>query len=323
MNRTIVFYVILFLAAMVAPVVLYPFLLMELLCFALFASAFNLLLGYAGLLSFGHAAFFGMAAYISSILMRDYGWPIEFGLLASILGSALLGLVFGWIAIRRSGIYFAMITLALAQAVYFLAVQGSGITGGDDGLHGVPRGKFFGLLDLSEPLILYYFVLALFIGAFWLIQRIVHSPFGLILKAVRDNEPRAISLGYDVGRYKLLVFVLSAALAGLAGSLKSIVFQLASLSDVHWHTSGEVILMTLLGGVGTIFGPLVGAGIVVMFKHSLAQGILAESLPIVMGFLFVVCVLVFRRGVVGEAHAFLKSRSSNGIKRDVPPNRRR
>ena len=286
---------------LVAPFVAYPTFLMKLLCFALFASAFNLLLGFAGLLSFGHAAFFGGAAYVCAWLVKEAGWSPELGLLAGTVVGAGLGAVFGWVAIRRAGIYFAMITLALAQLVFFLALQ-LPFTGGEDGLQGVPRGKLFGLIDLSDNLAMYYFVFAVFFAGFALIYRTVHSPFGQVLKAIRENEPRAISLGYQVERYKLVAFVLSAAVTGLAGSMKALVFQLASLTDVHWHMSGEVVLMTLLGGLGTILGPGVGAAVIVVLENELADKV-GSWVTVIMGSIFVICVLAFRRGIVGELKA--------------------
>ena len=286
---------------LVAPFVAYPTFLMKLLCFALFASAFNLLLGFAGLLSFGHAAFFGGAAYVCAWLVKEAGWSPELGLLAGTVVGAGLGAVFGWVAIRRAGIYFAMITLALAQLVFFLALQ-LPFTGGEDGLQGVPRGKLFGLIDLSDNLAMYYFVFAVFFAGFALIYRTVHSPFGQVLKAIRENEPRAISLGYQVERYKLVAFVLSAAVTGLAGSMKALVFQLASLTDVHWHMSGEVVLMTLLGGLGTILGPGVGAAVIVLLENELADKV-GSWVTVIMGSIFVLCVLAFRRGIVGELKA--------------------
>lgn len=292
---------LLLVAGLVAPFVAYPTFLMKLLCFALFASAFNLLLGFAGLLSFGHAAFFGGAAYVCAWLVKEAGWSPELGLLAGTVVGAGLGAVFGWVAIRRAGIYFAMITLALAQLVFFLALQ-LPFTGGEDGLQGVPRGKLFGLVDLSDNLAMYYFVFAVFFAGFALIYRTVHSPFGQVLKAIRENEPRAVSLGYQVERYKLVAFVISAAMTGLAGSMKSLVFQLASLTDVHWHMSGEVVLMTLLGGLGTILGPGVGAAVIVALENELADKV-GSWVTVIMGGIFVVCVLAFRRGIVGELKA--------------------
>lgn len=291
--------------ACVAPFVFYPIFLMKLLCFALFACAFNLLLGYAGLLSFGHAAFFGGAAYITAHAAKVWGWPPELALLAGTAFAALLGLLIGALAIRRQGIYFAMITLALAQMIAFLAIQ-MRFTGGEDGIQAVPRGMLLGLIDLNNPLALYFFVLAIFLFGFVVIWRTVHSPFGQVLKAIRENEPRAISLGYRTTHYKLLAFVISAALAGLAGGTKALVFQLASLTDVAWQMSGEVVLMTLLGGLGTLFGPVVGAAMVISLEHFLAD----TNFPITVasGILFVVCVLLFRRGVVGEIRHALSSK---------------
>ena len=292
---------LLLVAGLVAPFVAYPTFLMKLLCFALFASAFNLLLGFAGLLSFGHAAFFGGAAYVCAWLVKEAGWSPELGLVAGTLVGGGLGAIFGWVAIRRAGIYFAMITLALAQLVFFLALQ-LPFTGGEDGLQGVPRGKLFGLIDLSDNTAMYYFVFAVFFAGFALIYRTVHSPFGQVLKAIRENEPRAISLGYQVERYKLVAFVISAAMAGLAGSMKALVFQLASLTDVHWHMSGEVVLMTLLGGLGTILGPGVGAAVIVALENELADKV-GSWVTVIMGSIFVICVLAFRRGIVGELKA--------------------
>ncbi|QWD78819.1 branched-chain amino acid ABC transporter permease [Polynucleobacter sp. MWH-Svant-W18] len=279
---------------------------MKVLCFALFACAFNLLLGFTGLLSFGHAAFFGAAAYITAYLCKESGLSPELGILLGVLGSGALGFLIGALAIRRQGIYFAMVTLALSQMIYFLAVQ-LPFTGGEDGIQGVPRGMLFGLIDLKNDVAMYYFVLAVFLFGFVLIMRAVNSPFGQVLKAIRENEPRAISLGYDVDRFKLMSFVISAALAGLAGSMKSLVFQLATLTDVHWHMSGEVVLMTLLGGMGTILGPVVGAGIVVGLQNYLAN--IGSWSTIATGFIFVICVLAFRRGVVGEIAAHFKNKN--------------
>jgi branched-chain amino acid transport system permease protein len=287
----------------VAPFALYPVFLMQVLCFALFACAFNLLLGFAGLLSFGHAAYFGMASYVAAHTAKVWGLTPELAILAGTAVAAAQGAVFGWLAIRRHGIYFAMITLALAQMVYFFALQAE-FTGGEDGIQAVPRGALFGTLDLASDLTLYYVVLAVFLLGFLATQRIVHSPFGQVLKAIRENEPRAVSLGYSVERYKLLAFILSAALAGLAGGTKAIVFRLASLTDVHWAMSGEVVLMTLVGGVGTVFGPVVGAAVMVTMQNYLAT--LGAWVTIVQGVIFVVCVLVFRRGVVGELGRLLR-----------------
>ncbi|AVI63223.1 branched-chain amino acid ABC transporter permease [Halomonas sp. GFAJ-1] len=298
--RRNLFYIALVALGLVAPFLAYPVFLMKVLCFALFASAFNLLLGYAGLLSFGHAAFLATGGYITGYLLASYpGLTPELGIIGGTLMATVLGLLFGLLAIRRQGIYFAMVTLALAQLVYFMFVQAP-FTGGEDGLHGVPRGELFGFISLRSNLAMYYFVFAIFLFGFALIQRTVHSPFGQVLKAIRENEPRAVSLGYNVDAYKLLAFVLSAAIAGLAGSTKTVVFQLASLTDAHWHMSGEVILMTLLGGVGTLLGPLMGAGIVVSLQHVLAQSPLGNWVNVILGIIFVVCVLSFRSGIVGE-----------------------
>ncbi|HEX4599554.1 MAG TPA: branched-chain amino acid ABC transporter permease [Burkholderiaceae bacterium] len=294
-------FAVLIVVGMVAPFVMYPTFLMKVLCFALFASAFNLLLGYVGLLSFGHAAFFGFSAYVCGYACRSLGAPPEVGILAGTISAGVLGAIFGSLAIRRSGIYFAMITLALAQLVYFIEVEAP-FTGGEDGLQGIPRGHLFGVIDLSNNLAMYYLVLAIYLAGFWLIHRTIHSPFGQILKAIRENEARAISLGYAVDRYKLLAFVLSATLAGLAGATKAIVFQLASLTDAHWHTSGEVVLMTLLGGLGTVLGPSVGALTIVSLENWLADRV-GSWVTVIMGGIFVVCVLVFRRGIVGELRA--------------------
>ena len=279
---------------------------MKVMCFALFACAFNLLLGYTGLLSFGHAAFLGSAGYITGHLIKEVGLPTELGMLAGTGFAALLGFVFGALSIRRQGIYFAMITLALSQLIYFAAVQ-MPFTHGEDGLQGIPRGTLLGVVDLNSHYAMYYTVLAIFLGGFAIIYRTIHSPFGHVLRAIKENEPRAISLGYDVNRYKLQAFVLSAALSGLAGSTKAIVFQLESLTDVGWHMSGEVVLMTLLGGMGTVFGPMVGAFLVVMIEDYFAS--LGEWVPVIMGCIFVFCVLVFRRGIVGEAAALLKKKT--------------
>ena len=293
--------------ALIAPLLgLYPVFVMKLLCFALFACAFNLLLGFTGLLSFGHAAFFGSAAYITGWFVKSQSWTPELAILAGSVGAGLIGLVVGAVAIRRQGIYFAMITLALAQMVYFVCLQAP-FTGGEDGLQGVPRGSLFGMLPLESDTTMYYFVVSVFVLCFLLISRIVNSPFGQVLKMIRENEPRAISLGYQVDRYKLLAFVLSSALAGLAGSLKTLVMGFATLSDVHWSMSGEVILMTLLGGVGTFFGPVFGAGIVISLQNLLADKV-GSWVTVIIGVIFVLCVLTFRRGVVGELHALLERR---------------
>ncbi len=291
--------------ALLAPFAIYPVFLMKLLCFALFACAFNLLLGFVGLLSFGHAIFLGSGAYITGHMMLNYSVTPEIGILSGVAVSALIGLVYGKLAVRREGIYFAMVTLALAQLMFFFYLQAP-FTGGEDGLQGVPRGFLFGLIDLSDNLTMYYFVLAIFIAGFLLIYRTIHSPFGQVLKAIRENEARATSLGYKVNQYKLQAFVISAALAGLAGSTKALVFQLASLNDVHWFMSGEVVLMTLLGGMGTIWGPVLGAATIVGLQNSLASGPLANYIHVVMGVVFVVCVLAFRQGLVGELQKLIK-----------------
>jgi branched-chain amino acid transport system permease protein len=299
--------------ALVAPFVGYPVFLMKLLCFALFACAFNLLIGFTGLLSFGHAAFFGGAGYMAGYVLKELHWPFELGLLAGVLAAALIGLVMGALAIRRQGIYFSMITLALAQLVYFGALRAP-FTGGEDGLQSVPRGTLLGALDLSNDLALYYVVLAIFVLGFTLIVRTVHSPFGQVLKAIKENEPRAISLGYDVDKYKLMAFVLSAALAGLAGATKTVVLGFETLTDVHWAMSGLVILMTLVGGMGTLAGPILGSMLIILLENKLGDigtflgnstGIawfntLGEAVSMVTGLIFVACVLLFRKGIVGE-----------------------
>ncbi len=284
-------------ALAVAPFVVYPFFLMQALCFALFACAFNLLVGYVGLLSFGHAMFLGGAGYVSAHAAKVWGLPPEAAILLGVATSAFLGLVVGALAIRRQGIYFTMITLALAQMVFFLCLQAP-FTHGEDGIQGVPQAKMFGFIDISQQMTLYWVVVAIFLAAFLLIHRTINSPFGEILKAIRENEPRAISLGWRVERYKLAAFVMSAALAGLAGGLKSIVAQNASLTDVHWSMSGEVVLMTLVGGLGTVYGPVVGAFFIVAMQNYLAG--LGSWVTVIQGAIFVVCVLTFRRGIVGE-----------------------
>ena len=300
-------YITLLILALLAPMLgLYPVFVMKLLCFALFACAFNLLLGYTGLLSFGHAAFFGSAAYLTGWFVKSQNWTPELAIVAGAVGAGLIGLVVGLVAIRRQGIYFAMITLAIAQMVYFVCLQAP-FTGGEDGLQGVPRGNLFGLFSLVSDSVMYYFVVAVFVLCFLGISRIVNSPFGQVLKMIRENEPRAISLGYQVDNYKLLAFVLSAALAGLAGSLKTLVMGFATLSDVHWSMSGEVILMTLLGGVGTFFGPVMGAGIVIALQDMLADKV-GSWVTVIIGVIFVLCVMVFRKGVVGELQAYLERR---------------
>jgi branched-chain amino acid transport system permease protein len=290
-----------------APFVgIYPVFVMKALCFAVFACAFNLLLGFTGLLSFGHAAFMGSAAYATGWLVRSAGLSPELGILAGMLLAALLGLVVGLIAIRRQGIYFAMITLAMAQMIYFVCLQVP-FTGGEDGLQGVPRGKLFGLLPLDNDLAMYFFVLAVFAAVFLFIIRVVHSPYGQVLKAIRENEPRAVSLGYDVDKYKLLAFVLSTAIAGLAGALKTLVLGFATLSDVHWSLSGEVVLMTLLGGMGTFAGPVLGAFTIVGLQDFLADRV-GSWVTVIIGAIFVVCVIAFRRGFVGELLAWQQRR---------------
>ncbi|MVQ32377.1 MULTISPECIES: branched-chain amino acid ABC transporter permease [Ramlibacter] len=308
MSRTVrLTYLALLALAVLAPFIgLYPVFVMKLLCFALFACAFNLLLGFTGLLSFGHAAFFGTAAYVTGWFVKVQGWTPELGVLAGVVFAALLGLVFGLVAIRRQGIYFAMITLALSQMVFFVCLQAP-FTGGEDGLQGVARGNLFGVLPLGDDHVMYYVVLAVFLACFLGILRIVTSPFGQVLKMIRENEPRAISLGYEVDRYKLLAFILSASLAGLAGSMKTLVMKFATLSDVHWSMSGEVILMSLLGGVGTFFGPVLGGGIVIALQDMLADKV-GEWVTVIIGVIFVLCVLAFRKGVVGELLAWRERR---------------
>lgn len=291
---------------LLAPWLIYPVFVMKLLCFALLAGSLNLMIGYVGLLSFGHAMFFGSAAYAAAHAMKVWAWGPATGVLFGVAVAALLGATTGLLAIRRAGIAFSMITLACAQLVYFIALR-SPFTGGEDGIQNVPRGKLLGLLDLSSNMVLYYVVMVVVVAAFWLIWRIVHSPFGQVLTAIRDNEPRAISLGYRVNRYKLLAFTLSAALAGLAGALKTVVFQLATLVDVGWGTSGEALLMGIVGGLQTMVGPVVGAIVAVTMQSSLSN--FAEYLLILQGLVFVVVVLVFRRGIVGEVNAWLARRA--------------
>jgi len=310
----------------VAPFFIYPVFLMKVLCFALFACAFNLLIGYGGLLSFGHALFFGWASYVAAHMAkigvislpypagwRMWGWLViplpplspELAILFGTAAAALLGLLAGWLAIRRQGIYFAMITLALAQMMFFFALQAK-FTGGEDGIQAIPRGRLLGLVDLNDQIAMYGFVAAVFLAGFLLVYRVIHSPFGEVLKAIRENEARAISLGYKTEHYKLLAFVLSAALAGLAGATKAIVFQLASLTDVHWTMSGEVVLMTLVGGLGTVFGPVAGAVVIIGMQNYLAS--VGEWVTVIQGVIFVVCVLLFRRGIVGEIAHLLRIR---------------
>ena len=286
-----------------APFVVYPVFLMKALCFALFACAFNLLIGYVGLVSFGHALYFGWASYLAAHAAKVWALPPELAIVVGTATAAVLGFVAGGLAIRRQGIYFAMITLALAQMMYFFALQAK-FTGGEDGIQGVPRGWLFGVFDLSQEMTMYLFVLIVTLAGFLFIYRIINSPFGEVLKAIRENEHRVISLGYKTERYKLVAFVLSATLAGLAGSMKALVFQLASLTDVHWSMSGEVVLMTLIGGLGTIFGPLVGAFAIVAMENYLAP--FGQWVLVIQGVIFVICVLVFRRGIVGEIANMLR-----------------
>ena len=297
MNRTLMVFIALAIAGLVAPFVGYPIFLMKVLCFALFASAFNLLIGFTGLLSFGHAMFFGFAAYVSGHAAKVWGLTPEVAILLGTLSAAAIGGVTGWLAVRRQGIYFAMVTLALAQMIYFICVQAP-FTYAEDGIQSIPRGSLLGAIDLSNDRTMYYVVFGVFMFGLLAIYRIIHSPFGQVLKSIRENEARALSLGYDVDRYKHLAFVLSAALAGLAGATKSLAFGLATLTDVSWQMSGEVVLMTLLGGMGTIFGPALGAAIVVAMQNYLSG--LGSMVTIIMGITFVVCVLAFRRGIVGE-----------------------
>ncbi len=286
-----------------APFVVYPVFLMKALCFALFACAFNLLIGYVGLVSFGHALYFGWASYLAAHAAKAWALPPELAILVGTVTAALLGVVAGGLAIRRQGIYFAMITLALAQMMYFFALQAK-FTGGEDGIQGVPRGRLLGLFDLSDEMTMYLFVLVVVLAGFLFIYRIINSPFGEVLKAIRENEHRVISLGYKTERYKLVAFVLSATLAGFAGAVKALVFQLASLTDVHWTMSGEVVLMTLVGGLGTVFGPLVGAFVIVAMENYLAP--FGQWVLVIQGAIFVACVLVFRRGIVGEIAHMLR-----------------
>jgi branched-chain amino acid transport system permease protein len=319
MNKKVV-YAIAFAAALALPQFFYPVLLMKLMCFALFACAFNLLIGFTGLFSFGHAAFFGGAAYVTGHALKAWGLPFELGILAGVATAAFIGLLMGALAIRRQGIYFTMITLALAQMLYFVFLQAP-FAGGEDGLLGVPRGKLLGMVDLRDDQAMYFVVLAICVAAFALIVRIVHSPFGMVLKAIKENEARTISLGYDVDRYKLLAFVLSAALAGLAGSVKASMLGFATLTDVHWSMSGLVVLMTLVGGLGTLTGPIIGAVLIITLENKLGEigtalasltGVewfngIGESATTVIGFIFILCVMAFRRGVVGEAGALVAS----------------
>ena len=307
MRAPAILYALVGLFALCVPLLgIYPVFMMQLLCFGMFACAYNLLLGFGRMLSFGHAAFFGAAAYATAWLVTAHAWGPGTAILAGVCAAALLGLVVGALAIRRQGIYFAMITLALAQLVYFVCLEAP-FTGGENGLQGVPRGDLFGVLPLHSDRVLYYVVLAVFVAVFVFIRRVVHSPFGQVLKAIRDNEPRAISLGYEINRYKLLAFVLSATLAGLAGSLKALVFGFVTLSDVQQSTSGEVILMTLLGGTGTFFGPVIGAAVVVTLQEYLSD-IVGGWVTVIIGAVFIACVLAFRRGIIGELAALMRPR---------------
>jgi branched-chain amino acid transport system permease protein len=304
MRSTRILYIVLFLLACAAPFVVYPIFLMKVLCFALFACAFNLLIGFTGLLSFGHAMFFGFAAYVCGHAAKVWGLTPEVSILLGTASGVVIGYVVGWLAVRRQGIYFAMITLAMSQMIYFICVQAP-FTYAEDGIQSIPRGKLFGLLSLADDTAMYFFVLGVFIFGFWLIYRTIHSPFGQVLKSIRENEPRALSLGYDVDKYKLVAFVISAGLAGLAGALKSLSLGLATLTDVSWQMSGEVVLMTLLGGMGTILGPVLGAASIIAIQNYLSG--LGSWVTIIMGTTFVICVLAFRRGIVGEiAHRLKK-----------------
>ncbi|RTL71733.1 MAG: branched-chain amino acid ABC transporter permease [Hyphomicrobiales bacterium] len=313
-NKDMIVFWALMAIGLVAPLVVYPVFLMKVLCFALFALAFNLLVGYVGLLSFGHAMFFGFAAYISGYTVKVMGWNPELGILAGTACAAVMGLVTGLLAIRRQGIYFAMVTLALSQMVFFFCVQAK-FTGGEDGIQAIPRRPLFGVIDTTSDVSFYYVVLAIFAIGFLIIYRTIHSPFGQVMKAIRENEARAISLGYAVDAFKLIAFVLSASLAGLAGALKSLVFQLASLTDVTWQMSGEVVLMTLVGGMGTVFGPILGAGIIIAMQDKLAS--FGEWVLVIQGVIFVITVLLFRRGIVGEFIAFL-NRFNPPVAHDAP-----
>jgi len=295
-SQTIAF-VVLAIALVAAPFITYPLFLMEFMCFALFALAFNLLIGYVGLLSFGHALYFGWASYLSAYAAKSWGLSPELSILVGTATAAVLGAIAGSLAIRRQGIYFAMITLALAQMMYFVALRAR-FTGGEDGIQSVPRGHLFGVVNLSNDMAMYFLVLAIFVGTFLFIHRIIHSPFGEVLKAIRENEVRAVSLGYKVDRYKLMAFVLSATIAGLAGATKALVVQIASLTDVYWPMSGEVVLMTLVGGLGTVFGPIVGSFVILSMQYKLAW--MGQWVLVIQGVIFVTCVMLFRRGLVGE-----------------------
>jgi branched-chain amino acid transport system permease protein len=303
-SQTIAF-VLLVISLVVAPFITYPLFLMEFMCFALFALAFNLLIGYVGLLSFGHALYFGWASYLSAYAAKSWGLSPELSILVGTATAAVFGAIAGSLAIRRQGIYFAMITLALAQMMYFVALRAK-FTGGEDGIQTVPRGHLFGIVDLSSTPAMYVLVLVIFLGGFLLIHRIIHSPFGEVLKAIRENELRTISLGYKVDRYKLMAFVLSATLAGLAGATKALVVQIASLTDVYWPMSGEVVLMTLVGGLGTVFGPIVGSFVILAMQYKLAW--MGQWVLVIQGVIFVTCVLLFRRGLVGELAHWLRIR---------------
>jgi branched-chain amino acid transport system permease protein len=305
MTKPRIFYLVMLAVALAAPFVGYPLFLMKLLCFALFACAFNLLIGFTGLLSFGHAMFFGSAAYAAAHSAKVWGWTPDVAVLFGALVSVLIGAVVGALAVRRQGIYFAMITLALSQMIYFFCVQAP-FTYAEDGIQSVPRNKLLGMIDIQDDLSMYYFVLGVFVFGFMLIYRIIHSPFGQVLKSIRENEARALSLGYDVDKYKLVAFILSAGIAGLAGATKSLALGLATLTDVTWQMSGEVVLMTLLGGMGTIFGPVVGAGVIVAMQNYLSG--FGSWVTIIMGVTFVVCVLAFRRGIVGEIENWVLKR---------------
>jgi branched-chain amino acid transport system permease protein len=296
-------FLILVAVLVIAPFVIYPLILMQALCFALFACAFNLLIGYVGLLSFGHALFFGWASYLSAYSAKAWGFPPELAILTGAATGAVLGVISGALAIRRQGIYFAMVTLALAQMMFFFALQAK-FTGGEDGIQSVPRGRLFGLFNLADQLTMYALVLVIFLAGFLFIHRVINSPFGEVLKAIRENEPRAISLGYKTDRYKLVAFILSATLAGVAGGTKALVFQIASLTDVHWTMSGEVVLMTLVGGLGTIFGPVAGAFVIIAMQNFLNA--LDQWVTVIQGVIFVACVLLFRRGIVGEIAHYLR-----------------
>jgi branched-chain amino acid transport system permease protein len=304
-DEMIVFVIMAALLAIVPFTDLYPFFVMQALCFALLACAFNLLIGYGGLLSFGHAMFLGTAGYCTAHALKVWGLPPELGILVGVIGACALSVVTGYISIRRQGIYFSMITLALSQLLYFVYLQ-TPFTHGEDGIQGIPQGRLFGFLDLSKPTVLYYVVLVGFLLGFLLIFRTINSPFGEVLKSIRENEQRAISLGYKTDHYKMLAFILSGTLAGFAGALKVFVAQNASLTDVHWSMSGEIVLMTLVGGLGTVFGPVVGAFIIIAMQQYLAG--FGQWVQVIQGAIFVACVLTFRRGIVGEiAHFFRRS----------------